>query len=511
MKTMAQVHDIRKMYYEKGESITQISTALQLDRKTIRKYIEKEDWNVLTKPKEDYEFCPKLDPFKPTIDEWLEDDKQAKRKQRHTAKRVYDRLIKAFPKSFSCSYRTVATYVGVRKKEIFGTEKQSFIPLEHQYGEAQVDFGAAQFYENGKLCDGKYLEITFPKSNKGYLQLFYGENLECLLEGMHAIFVHIGGVPTRLWFDNTKTIVTKIIKGGGRELTQGFSRFTVHYRFDAVFCSPYSGNQKGCVENKVGYHRRNLLVPIPRFHNLEDYNRELFYMCEEDALRSHYRLNATIEELFQSDKNKLLELPSIPLDLAKHKDMKTNGYARFYLEKGKHEYSSAPKCANGYVHLRISANFVIVQDENYREIVRHPRFYGSEKQQSMKWVPYLKQLSLRPRALKYSGIYTMMPAAMQSYLTSCTREETGKILRTLSELTDKSGFDSAVNTISYAMQYGAKDVDSLLSLYRRLYADVRELPPLPLKSGIPELQQMSVNLSVYDTVLTKGAINHAGK
>ena len=100
---------------------------------------------------------------------------------------------------------------------------------------------------------------------------------------------------------------------------------------------------------------------------------------------------------------------------------------------------------------------------------------------------------------------------MQTYLTSCTREQTGKILRTLSELTYKSGFDSAVNTISYAMQYGAKDVDSLLSLYRRLYADVQELPPLPLKSGIPELQQMSVNLSVYDTVLTKGALKNAGK
>ena len=92
MTTMDQINDIRNRYYAKGENITQISTAMKMDRKTVRKYVEKEDWNqplpiqVQKRP-----LCPKLEDFKPTIDQWLEEDKKAKRKQRHTARRVFNR------------------------------------------------------------------------------------------------------------------------------------------------------------------------------------------------------------------------------------------------------------------------------------------------------------------------------------------------------------------------------------------------------------------------------------
>lgn len=89
--------------------------------------------------------------------------------------------------------------------------------------------------------------MDFPYSNCGYLQLHYGENMECLLESMVAIFEHIGGVPTEIWFDNTRTIVTKIIRGGGREVTERFLRFQEHYGFKSVFCNPDAGNEKGGV------------------------------------------------------------------------------------------------------------------------------------------------------------------------------------------------------------------------------------------------------------------------
>ena len=69
---------------------------------------------------------------------------------------------------------------------------KSALPLEHKAGEAQVDFGSADFYENGRLYSGKYLNLSFPSSNAGYIQLFKGENMECLLEGLVAIFKRIG-------------------------------------------------------------------------------------------------------------------------------------------------------------------------------------------------------------------------------------------------------------------------------------------------------------------------------
>ena len=94
------------------------------------------------------EICPILDPFKETIDKWLQEDKNAPRKQRHTAKRVYDRLVEEVP-GFNCSIRTVSSYVKVRKEELNLKKPEGYIPLIHYPGESQGDFGAAQFFENG--------------------------------------------------------------------------------------------------------------------------------------------------------------------------------------------------------------------------------------------------------------------------------------------------------------------------------------------------------------------------
>jgi transposase len=488
----------------KGENISQIAVALQLDWKTVQKYVDMTDFNEPTpKPASEQRFCPKLDLYKPTIDKWLVEDKNAPRKQRHTAKRVFNRLRKEIS-GFDCSYRTVASYYAVKHKEIFNGAKDGFLPLEHSPGEAQVDFGAADFYENGRRISGKYLEVSFPHSNKGYMQLFYGENMECLLEGLDAVFRHINVVPDEVWFDNTKTIVTKVIRGGGRETTERFNRFREHYRFQAVFMNPGEGHEKGNVENKVGYQRRNFLVPLPRFLSLPDFNLQLLDMCDEDANREHYRYNETIEDRFAQDLKHCHPLPEIEFDLSGKGNVTTNSWGKFYLNKGMHEYSVSPKHANTAVNLKLTSSLVIVMDENYREIVRHRRLYGDTKQQSMDWLPYLRQLSIRPRALKYSGIYDLMPSAMKQFLEGCSNTETGKVLKVIAELTDRTGFDSALITVNQAIYYDASDAESLKNLYRRIYAEIPELPPMPLESGIPNVGQMTTNLVTYDTFLKKG-------
>jgi transposase len=504
MLTMDYIHDIRFRFFEKGENISQIANALHLDWKTVQKYVDKTDFNLPDpKPASEKKMHPKLDPYKPTIDRWLEEDKQVPRKQRHTARRVYNRLTKEV-EGFDCSYRTVAYYYKHKHKELFSGSKDGFLPLEHHPGESQADFGAAEFYENGMKFTGKYLELSFPQSNKGYMQLNYGENMECLLEGLDAIFRHMGCVPNEIWFDNTKTIVTKIIRGGGRETTDRFNRFREHYRFKAIFTNANAGHEKGNVENKVGYQRRNFLVPVPRFISLIDFNRQLLDKCEEDADREHYRHNETIEELFALDLKHCHPLPKIPFDLSGRATARTNKWGRFYLNKGMHEYSVSPKYVNTVVNLKITSSLIIVMDENYREIVRHRRLYGNTKQQCMDWLPYLKQLAFRPRALKYSGIYDMMPYNLKKYLDSCTNTEIGKVLKVLTELTDRTGFDSALNTINQALCYGASDAESLKNLYRRLYADVPELPPMALGSEIPKVKQMSASIVEYDVFLKEG-------
>lgn len=160
-------------------------------------------------------------------------------------------------------------------------KKDSRLPLNHGPYEAQVDFGQADYYENGQTHTGKYLVVSYPKSNVGYFQLFPGENLECLLEGLVNIFNYVGVVPREIWFDNASTLVTEILKAGKRNLTERFERFKEHYGFEAIFCNPGKGNEKGNVENKVGYLRRNILVPVPRFLILDDFNKNFYQSVTE--------------------------------------------------------------------------------------------------------------------------------------------------------------------------------------------------------------------------------------
>jgi len=192
----------------------------------------------------------KLDPYKALIDSWIEEDCKRRRKQRHTAQRIYNRLCVEIGEDFDCSYRTEAVYVSLKRKEIFKINSMA-LPLQHKAGEAQADFGQADFIENGKLVSGHYLILSLPHSNGGYMQLFKGENTECLIEGLIAEFNHIGKVPNRIWFDNASTIVTSVLKDGKRLLTDRFLRFKEHYGFKAAFCNPNAGHEKGYVTPEV--------------------------------------------------------------------------------------------------------------------------------------------------------------------------------------------------------------------------------------------------------------------
>jgi transposase len=498
---MTEVHNLRKLYYDEGKNITAISKQTGRDRKTVRECLNKEDWNEVQPSLLAGAAFPKLDRFKAEIDAWLMDDKKAKRKQRHTAQRVYDRL-KREKAGFNCSYRTVAGYVGLKRKEIYG-KSAGYLPLEHIPGEAQADFGDAQYYEGQPLYSGKSLNLSFPQSNQGYFQLSQGENQECLFEGLKSIFEHIGGVPPRIWFDNTSTIVTRVLKEGGRTLTDDFLRFSEHYRFEAVFCNVEAGHEKGNVESKVGYHRRNWLVPVPRFESLNEYNQELLKSCDLDADREHYRKDATIAELYAADKAALLALPAVPLDVSKYLRVNTNGYGRFYLNEGLHEYSVSPQYADSRVMVKITAGEVIPLDKNQQPIVSHRRLYGASRQQSMQWLPYLTQLARSPNALKYTGIYPMLPQSIKDYLERCIRSDKGQILRVIATLTVKNGFESALATVDQALQYAATDIDSLINLHNRIYGHVPELAPIPLADNIPALIKVTPNLAAYDVRLAK--------
>ncbi|GAW29829.1 hypothetical protein ULO1_23990 [Carboxydocella sp. ULO1] len=152
-----------------------------------------------------------------------------------------------------------------------------------------MDFGQAEFIENGVKITGHYLNVSFPYSNGGYTQVFKSENQESFLTGLKNIFEHIGCVPDRIWLDNLSAAVVNIKKHGERDLTAMCKRFALHYGFECNFCNPNSGHEKGSVESKVGYHRRNFFVPIPEFKDMAEYNKNLLELADIKMNRQHYK------------------------------------------------------------------------------------------------------------------------------------------------------------------------------------------------------------------------------
>lgn len=495
MLAMAQIQDIRFLRKFKGLSLRSISKETGHHFETVQKYVEKEDFNLPLREKQTRK--SKLEPYKELIDQWLNDDLPAKPKQRHTAQRVYDRLKELYGDAFNVSDRSVRSYVARRRPEIL-EPCQCSLPLEHSPGEAQADFGSAQFFERGTLYDGFYLVLSCPYSNGGYLQLFKSQNQECLLEGLKAIFEHMKGSPQEIWFDNASTIVNAIRKDGARDINKGFERFMLHYKFDSNFCNPNKGNEKGHVENKVGYTRRNLLVPIPMFNDIREFNRQLLIKCDADMHRQHYKKPKMIEELFAEDKQALHPLPVSPFEVYRLEIAKADNYGKVRYDN--RSYSSTPAFAGRQLWLKVGAFEVTLMDDNYKQIINHSRLYGQQTE-SMQWAPYLELMARRPRAMKYTGFFKELSTDLQDYLLKCDQAAQKSALQVLSKMVKNSDLTTATAAFTDTIRRGLTDPDSIWSNYIRLTSGSYEPEPAELPPKVPELSPYQVDTSIYDDLL----------
>ena len=492
---MIQIQNIKYQSQYKGQSIRSISRETGHNFRTVKKYIEQTDFNPPTKRRRGRP--SKLDQVKAIIDQWLEEDLKKKPKQRHTAKRVYVRLCEEHSDIFSASERTVRAYVAARKKVLY-CHKEGYLPLEHPAGEAQVDFGEVFFYEKGQLVSGHELVMSFPYSNGGYPQLLKGENQECLFTGISDIFDHLQQVPKVIWFDNLSAAVAGI-KGQARTLTERFHRFCLHYGFEARFCNPASGHEKGNVENKVGYSRRNFFVPEPRFDDIEEYNRGIFAAAENDMQRLHYRKGRLIAQLMEEDKTAMLPLPQVPFAAERWKKIHANKYGKVSFDTN--IYSASPAVADREVWIKIGAHEVEILTEDYQSIVKHRRLYGKNLE-VMNWYPYLTTLAKRPNALKYSGFYRELPEIWQEYLTNCDYQGKKSSLKVLIKILEESDMDTADRSLVECMARGTATSEGIIFSYYRLTQESME-EQLLLPESLMRLDDYALDLNTYDLLLQK--------
>jgi hypothetical protein len=250
-------------------------------------------------------------------------------------------------------------------------------------------------------------------------------------------------------------------------------------------------------------HRRNLLVPIPECKDLRDYNRILLEKCSLDMERKHYKKGLLIKALFAEDKKHLIPLPAEDFRASKIKSVRIDAYAKFRINKGKHIYSTMPKLAKKSTQIEITAHEVIIYDEKINPVLKHKRLYSNETE-AMNWLPYLTQLSRRPNALKYTGIYEMFPYPLQQWLVNCNKKELSDSLKLIAEMSDKSSFNTAVKILQKSIEYGTFDPDSVKALYELESQSFPDINDFELADNINEIKVKETELMSYDLFIPRG-------
>lgn len=463
MLTITHVDYIRDLYFSEGKTYAEINQITGRNYRTIKKYVLQEDFNLTThqvlRPN-------RSEVLRPIIHQWLQEDQRRPPKQRHTATRIFARLQQEHPEILQVSRRTVSTMVREEKRKVFGGTK-AYLNLAHPGGEAQVDFGHLYAYEQSIYTKFCYLVLSFPKSNAGFAVLTRSETREALLEGLIQLFTFIGFVPTNIWFDQMSSAALRSRNDQGRVVAcEPLIRFANHYGFRATFCNPNSGHEKGNVENKVGTLRRNLFVPEPSFSDLATYNQELLHQCAQRHGDNHYLHLRPIHELFIDETALMKPVNSIRFDASRLHTARVNKQGLVRFETGL--YSVSPTFVGELVALRIHAEQVEIYTKDCsRRITTHPRLFGEGKQ-SIHHVDFIDLVKVRPRALKYSGIYQLLPDNWREYLGELPKSELQEALEVLKNILLHEDCHYAKAVLDETMNYEHLTPQSIHLTYRRL-------------------------------------------
>lgn len=336
----------------------------------------------------------KLGPAMGWIDGILETDRKAPRKQRHTAHRIYERLRQEGPECGVCE-RTVREYVEVRKRELGLERRETFVPQSYDWGEeAQVDWYDATAELDGEPQVVHVFSMRSMASGGAFHVAYRWATQQAFLEGHELAFAYFGGVFRRLRYDNLKSAVRKVLRGHDREQAARFIAFRSHWRFEATFCTPGEGHEKGGVEGEAGYFRRNHWVPVPRAKTLAELNEQLREACRQDERRVIGERPRSVGAGMAMEREHLLPLTTEGFDLADLSFPVVDG--KGCVKVGRNWYST-PLEPGRQVEAKLTAASVEVWQDG-RCVARHERSPGRQ-QQVLNLEHYLDVLERKPGAL----------------------------------------------------------------------------------------------------------------
>jgi len=501
MKKVYQYDLVRRMFFREGLSRREISRRTGIHRKTIDKMLS------YSSPPGYRQKAPrkktKLWSFIPIIDRILEDDTKAPKKQRHTAKRIFDRLKDEY--GYGGGYTIVKDYVRDKKVRL----REVFVPLVQRPGTAQIDFGQAKAVIDGTFSNVYIFCMALPYSDAIFAKAYPTEGFEAVADGHVSAYDFFKGVPTEHLYDNPSTLIKAVFTDGRRGYTDNFLNLRSHYVFESRFCNVGRPNEKGVVENLVKYTRSNFLVPVPRFPSYETLNKYLEKKCLERLSQKSAGKEKSISTLLKEERALFLQLPPAQFDACRTESRRVNSLSLVRYKNTNYsvpvEYAYREVTVKAYV-FRLD---ICVKDE---VIATHKRSYlsGDSTFDPLHYLPILQR---KPGALTggapFSGwelpaCFDQLKRYLESMFGNGGKREYIQVLQLLRDFS----VSELKRAIERAFDYSCvrfEAIRMLLLSNREPTIEAVRLSDQRL-AALPRVRVESANTGCYGTLLQGGAL-----
>ena len=443
---------------------------------------------------------PKIGPYLQCIEQIIKKDKSYPKKQRHTAKRIFERIKEM-------GYTGGYTQVKEAVREIKRLKREVFMPLIHRPGEAQVDFGYALVKMSGQLRKVAFFVMALPYSDAFFLMAFERECTESYWEGHVQAFEFFGGVPHRISYDNSKVLASKIIGAHKRKLTDGFLKLQSHYLFKEHFCRVARPNEKGVVEGVVKFSRSNFMVPVPQVKDFNELNTILRHKCQQDLDRRLRGKHGTKKELLTEDQAAFLPLPVTAFDACRKQPTQANSLSLVRFDDN--DYSVPVAYAHHDILIKGYVDRVVLC-HHHQVVAKHQRSWGKE---GIFFDPrhYLALLERKPGALNYSRPLVdlkLAPCFDTLHRRLVAQEDkpghgTREFIKVL-RLLENHSQPRLTQAVKKALRIGAHSKDAVAQF---LIPRATWLPLIFLLDGREHLKAVRVDkpdVTAYDALLFKG-------
>ena len=495
---------IRRWHHRDGMPIREIARRTGLSRNTVRKYLATD----IVEPQYPKRKSPsKLDDYEATLSNWLHRESRRHRKQRKTVKQLHQDLVSI---GFTGSYDRVAAFArqwrDQQKQALRTASKNTFIPLQFAPGEAfQFDWSEDYVVINGVNTKLQVAHFKLSYSRAFYLRAYLTQSHEMLFDAHYHGFRVLGGIPERGIYDNMKTAVDKVGRGKERLINKRFQAMVSHYLFEAEFCNPAAGWEKGQVEKSVRDARHRLWQQAPRFRSLAELNVWLEQRCKtlwQETMHPDDK-SRTVYDLWQEEQPCLMAIPA-PFDGFVEHSKRVSSTCLITFEHNR--YSVPASFANRVVSLRVYVDKLVVVAEA-QVVTQHERVFSRDKSLPGRtvydWRHYLSVVQRKPGALRNGAPFSQLPASFKHLQTRLLKRKGGDRemadILALVLLHDEHQVEQA---IAEALKAGEFSKQHVLNCLNRLQDKPTSLPLKP-PPALRLVTESKANTARYDDLKEK--------